>query len=140
MKLDQTYTHPEDIKIMEELHQIAIALAKEFNLDLKVVEHKRRPHPGGACGLCYQNEGRISVVIRFREGKIWQKGRFKRPCCVDTLIHECAHLPRWENGKKVEGLKDNKVHQDFQEKMLKWLIEQGILCKDTFTLKKANQA
>lgn len=118
------YHHPDDEALMKRCMALAKAVADQFGHRLRVCEHKRRPSPSGASGLCYQRECRIAIIIRYRDGKVW----WKRPCSVpyvlDTVIHEVAHLPKL-NGTK--GLPDGKAHKALQAAMREWAVAQGLV-------------
>ncbi len=94
--------HPDDAAFLEELTEVAFEVAGRLGLPLRVVEHKRRPHPGGRTGLCYWQEGRVSLVLRYRERSEW----WTRPCDpVDVwcmLAHELAHLADPNHGRKFK--------------------------------------
>lgn len=84
--------HPDDAAFLAEITDVAFEVARRLALPLREVEHKRRPHPGGTLGRCYSREGRVALVLRWRErGSWWQE-----PChpmtVWGTLAHELAHL------------------------------------------------
>lgn len=116
--------HGNDVEIGRRCELLARALADQFGYDLRVVEHKRRPHPGGHHGLCYQAECRISIVIRFREGKIWQGSRLHDETVLRTVCHEVAHLPKVDGSVGI-GLKDGPAHRAEEQRLLAWAKENG---------------
>lgn len=101
--------HPDDEKLFGILQQFAAIAAETGNYSLAIVEPKRRPHPGGALGLCYQSENRICFAIRFKEGPNWWRNRLSIYDILDTILHEVCHLPSAEN---PDGLKDGAKHID----------------------------
>jgi len=84
--------HPEDVGLLMEIQEAGLAAAEMFDLPLKVVEHKRRPNPGGALGVCYTKERRIGIAIRLREGSIWQDERLPASSFWDALAQQLAYL------------------------------------------------
>lgn len=112
VRLDQRFTHPDDVAIMQRVHALAEVVADAFGMKLLVVEHKRRPHSGGTTGLCYQDEFRISIAARYRDGKNWWKRPFPWSSIANTTIHEVAHLG---------GLPDNQEHRALQANMTEWV-------------------
>lgn len=84
--------HPEDRPLADYIARRAGEVALAHDLPLKIVEHKRRPHPDGTTGLCYVNEGRVSIVIRRRTGKVWADRHRDPDDIVQTTCHELAHL------------------------------------------------
>jgi hypothetical protein len=92
LRRDLVQIHPSDVALMQKVEEIAVRTAQRFGLCLTRVEHKRRPHPGGASGLCYCQRGVVAVVLRYREGKVWWKRRLSDWAIFRTLAHELAHL------------------------------------------------
>jgi hypothetical protein len=126
-QLSLTHAHPDDVSIMESLFGLAVEVAGQFRMGLKVVEHKRRPLPGGATGLCYQFDGRISVLVRYRslaqDGGQWHKRRQSPDEIFNTTIHEVAHLYKVTG---EQGLKDGHNHRELQGQMTAWALSQGL--------------
>ncbi len=94
--------HPDDAAFLKELTEVAFEAAGELGLPLRVVEHKRRPHPGGRTGLCYWQEGRVSLVLRWREGSVWWSRPYDPVDVWCTLAHELAHLAEPNHGPKFK--------------------------------------
>ena len=100
--------HQNDIDLWKKTEALAWRLAAEFDLPLKVVEPKRRPIAGNAAGLCYCNEGRISIVLREKnrvcDGGAW----WSKPCSwkqiSETVAHELAHLLHQNHGAQFKEL------------------------------------
>jgi hypothetical protein len=90
--------HREDAAFLAELTEVAFEVAGRFGLPLCVVEHKRRPHPGGASGLCYCRKGRVSLALRWRESSEWWPHPRDPGDVWCTLAHELAHLKEPNHG------------------------------------------
>ncbi|MFO7956308.1 MAG: winged helix-turn-helix domain-containing protein [Candidatus Brocadiia bacterium] len=98
--------HPDDAAFLEELTEVAFQVAARLSLPLSVVEHKRRPHPGGRTGLCYYWEGRVSLVLRYREGGEWWTHPREREDVWCVLAHELAHLKDRLHGEAFKKWQD----------------------------------
>jgi hypothetical protein len=94
--------HPDDAAFLDELTDVAFEVAGRLDLPLHVVEHKRRPHPGGRTGLCYWQEGRVSLVLRWREGSKWWSHPWDPVDVWCTLAHELAHLKEPNHGPQFK--------------------------------------
>jgi hypothetical protein len=114
--------HPEDVGTMRQAQKLARELADEFGFDLKEVEHKRRPNPNGTEGLAYQNEGRISIVARFRDGDKWWRKPNDPKSVLQTVIHEVAHLHKKDG---TRGLMDGPAHRELERQMTEWAKSKG---------------
>jgi hypothetical protein len=113
-----TYHHPDDHATMCRVGEIARQAAHVFGLPLRTVEHKRRPHPGGTTGLCYPDEGRISILVRYREGKLWWSKPLVMREILHTTAHELAHLRHADHGpafKNLEALIWSYISNTFAE-------------------------
>ena len=101
--IEKGYLHKKDKEDFELVCKMAYRIANAFNLDLKVFEPKRRPHPYGAWGLCYVAEKRIGVVFRHKEkGKWLDKLSIEK--VIETTCHELAHLRHPNHGKDFKEL------------------------------------
>jgi len=97
--------HHDDTELFRRVEEFAHCMAEQHQLPLAVVEPKRRPN--GAFGLCYHEEGRISILIRERafayDGGDWAPQPLPWSTIRDTVCHELAHLvypdhgPQWAN-------------------------------------------
>jgi len=108
--------HPDDCEIFNRAETLAFWLADCIQEDLKVFEHKRRPHDGGALGICYVNEKRIAIVVRFKYGadmKLWgepeKANKWHRHRLPDneifrTVAHEVAHLVHPNHSQEFKEL------------------------------------
>jgi len=94
--------HPDDAAFLEELTEVAFEVARRLGLPLRTVEHKRRPHPGGRTGLCYWQEGRVSLVLRWRDGSDWWPHPWDPVDVWCTLAHELAHLSEPNHGQRFK--------------------------------------
>jgi len=101
--------HPDDKEIFGKCVELAHRLAGYLNLTC-TIEPKRRPNADGAFGLCYHEEKRISVVLRFkdsqRNGGRWWDTRLSDKDIFETVAHEVAHLVHPNHGanfKKLEA-------------------------------------
>ena len=98
--------HPDDVQYFERLRAIGFEIAKANNIRCLVIEPKRRA--GGAYGLAYLSECRISIEVRgkelMRDGGEWAKNRYRHACNLHTLAHELAHLQEHQtHGKTGHG-------------------------------------
>lgn len=116
MVISTANLHPDDAALYDECCELAIAAAKHFGFRLDVIETKRRPHPGGHDGLCYQGEFRISFVIRYRVGKEWYRKPLPSGYVLDIVLHEVCHLG---------GLKDGPAHRTLWDKAREWARGAG---------------
>lgn len=84
----------------------ACKVADDYKLDLKGFEHKRRPSPDGAIGLCDLRTNVISIVFRFRalqmDGGKWWKKRLSLRMILETIAHELAHLRHDNHGTEFK--------------------------------------
>ena len=103
----------QDVLIFQRMVNAGKLAAVRFNLPLRIVEHKRRPYPGGALGICYVEEGRVSVVIRFREGPRWWLEALPWSEIEGTLAHELAHLKHTSHGD-AHRLLEKRIHMYLQ--------------------------
>jgi len=111
MEISQTAElHPEDVGLFREVEKAAFAVARHFHLPLKIIEPKRRPHPGGTTGVCYLGEGRCGIVFRFRIGEKWYPKPLSKEQVFDTVAHELSHL-RYPS------------HSEMQRKFQKQILE-----------------
>jgi len=101
--------HPADVGILMELQEAGLAAAEFFDLPVKVIEHKRRPHPGGGVGVNYISERRIGIAIRLREKNVWHDERLPPASYWDELAQQLAYFrfPR-HYSKRCQRFK-NKV-------------------------------
>lgn len=114
--------HKDDFELAKRCEELARSLADAFGYDLRVLEHKRRPTPGGHTGLCYQAERRICVVIRYRTGKQWWEMPLSLPYILRVVCHEIAHLPK--HGSDI-GLTDGPVHREVERVLVDWARAHG---------------
>lgn len=101
-QLQNGQLHKDDYSMMRAMVCIGWKVALQVNLPipLSLVEHKRRPYSGGSDGLCYVKEGRVAVVIRYREQQDWWGKRIYETFLENPddryplriLAHELAHL------------------------------------------------
>lgn len=100
--------HPNDHALLHHAEVTAYRLAVACGANLVTVEPKRRPLSDGALGVCYCDEGRIGIVLRFKhrvsDGGAW----YKRPLPLDmvmrTVAHEVAHLLYPQHGSEFKAL------------------------------------
>lgn len=111
--------HPDDIGIYHEAEELAFRLADHIGKELRWFEHKRRPFYGSATGLCYVEEKRISVTIRYKhykdEGGHWYKFRRTDKDIFEDTAHEVAHLMHKGHGKEFR-----KLEKELIALALKW--------------------
>lgn len=107
--------HPDDVGILMELQEAGLAAAEYFELPVEVIEHKRRPHPGGRLGVCYIPEQRIGIAIRLREGQRWYDERLLPASYWAELAQQLAYFryPRHYTRKC----------QDFRKEVAEWIQE-----------------
>lgn len=114
MQASQENLHQDDRAVWDRLVAHAAALADRYKLHVQTVEPKRRPHPGGHTGICYVDEARIAIVLRFREGKRWFAHPREYTQIRATLAHELAHL--------VAGCNNHSdLFYQFEEEFLKFI-------------------
>jgi len=98
--------HGKDLDLWLRTNALAWRLAKVFDLPLVCVEPKRRPN--GAGGLCYHDEGRISILLRRKarayDGGAWSKVPRSWVNVKSTVAHELAHLIHPNHGKDFKAL------------------------------------
>jgi predicted metal-dependent hydrolase len=107
--------HPDDLQTFEQARELAYKLAAYIKEELRAFEHKRRPLFGGAVGLCYCAERRISVVIRHKhrasEGGGWFKKPLPKQFIFDTVAHEVAHLVYPKHSKEFYALEEELIER-----------------------------
>lgn len=100
--------HPDDVQNFKIAEQTAYWLAVGTGKCIKTFEPKRRPLAGGALGVCYCNERRISVVFRWRHPAGDGRGWYKKPLSMEevlkTVAHEVAHLTHPNHSKEFKEL------------------------------------
>jgi hypothetical protein len=73
-----------------------------------MVEPKRRPLPFRAAGLCYSNERRIAIALRYRDEAEHGGGWWSIPLLKDkvlkTVAHEVAHLAHPNHSREFREL------------------------------------
>ncbi len=84
--------HDDDVATLDKLVSLGLRAATKFRLQLCTIEPKRRPSSNGAFGLCYIDEGRVSIVLRYRDGGQWWKNSLTWREVENTLVHELAHF------------------------------------------------
>lgn len=91
-----TNLHPDDEALFCAVEKACFIVASQYHLPLKEVEPKRRPLAQAAIGLCYIEEGRISITFRYRQhkedGGQWWNRPFPTHEVLNTAAHELAHL------------------------------------------------
>jgi len=107
--------HPEDVGLLMEVQEAGMMAAEYFDLPLRLVEHKRRPNPGGALGVCYTEERRIGIVIRHRDGQVWDEKRVPAGRMWTELAQQLAYFryPRHYTNKC----------QEFRKEVAQWIKE-----------------
>lgn len=101
-QLQNGQIHKDDYSMMWTMVCIGFETSLRVNIpiQLSLVEHKRRPYSGGSDGLCYVKEGRVAVVIRYRDKQDWWDKRIYETFLENPddryplriLAHELAHL------------------------------------------------
>lgn len=100
--------HPDDRANYCKVFRIAFFVAWKFKLPLRWVEPKRRPLSTCASGLCYVEEGRVSLVFRWKRraefGGTWWSEPREMEGVIGTLAHELAHLRERGHGPEFKAL------------------------------------
>ena len=95
-RVETMLLHPDDTALWKQCEAYAWNVAKLCDIPLLVVEPKRRPMLGGAEGLCYRGELRVSVVIRFGRKQNhcmrWHSKPLPAERIQETIRHELAHI------------------------------------------------
>ena len=105
--------HSADIEFYNQCKEYAFKLSDSIQGGLKDFEPKRRPSPGGAEGLCYTDEKRISIVFRFKnahyDGGKWFNKPLRRYEVLETVAHEVAHLIHNNHGPAFKRLEKELI-------------------------------
>ena len=110
--------HPDDVDSYRRASEFAGIIARQFGMTLGTIEPKRRPHPGGHEGLCYQSENRIAIVFRWRVAGCWWRNPLQLSRVLRTVCHEIAHCG-------PSSLPDGVAHRALELRMVEWARGQG---------------
>lgn len=118
--------HEDDIKYFDKIKTIGLKVAEMFDINVKIIEPKRRP--SGAYGLACCEESRISILIREKafmyDGGAWSTKRLPDREVKHTLGHELAHLLEYQRyGKTNHGERFRGIESMLVEAVNK--VEQG---------------
>ena len=102
--------HGDDIDFYNQCKEYAFKLSDSIQGDLKDFEPKRRPSSGGAEGLCYTDEKRISIVFRFRDEGKWFNRPLSKNEVLRTVAHEVAHLIHANHSKEFRALEKDLIN------------------------------
>jgi hypothetical protein len=116
--------HPDDTQTLYRCQALAAHLCALIGVPDAVLEPKRRPLALSAVGLCYVQERRMSVTLRYRQhaedgGRWWSKP-LPWEEVRDTVAHECAHLRYRGHGAEFKAL-----HARLAEAAERWDAAQG---------------
>lgn len=108
--------HPDDTGLFQRVERLAIRLASNIGQTC-TVEPKRRPLADGATGLCYREDHRIAIVLRFKDraddGGRWWTNPLPWGEIRDTVAHEVAHLIHPNHGPEFKSLEAQLKAQAF---------------------------